>query len=67
VMHSVTQNSALCEYLMTAMLGSTNRGQKNSLKSCVLLVVIVVISSLMNLDLNSLMFNKYLVILLPYI
>jgi hypothetical protein len=42
-------------------LGSTDRGQRNSLKARALLVVIVVILSLVKnfLDLNSLVFNKY--------
>jgi hypothetical protein len=40
---------------------STDRGRRNSLKACALLVVIAVILSLMKnfLDLNSLMLNKY--------
>jgi hypothetical protein len=48
-------------------LGSKERVRRNYLKARALLVVIVAILNLMNfLDLNSLMFNKYYVILLSY-
>jgi hypothetical protein len=63
LMHNVHPNIFITPFnvrtrQLVVELGSTDRGWRNSLKACALLVVIL---SLMKnfLDLNSLVFNKY--------